>query len=93
MRFISVGLSSMVDADRVVAIKGPDSAPMKRIMTEALSRGALIDATYGHRTRSVIVTDSGYVILSVLRPSRVARRITSQSLDGSDDNDKDDASP
>ena len=64
MKLINIGFGNMVSANRLVAIVSPESAPIKRIIQDAKERGSLIDATYGRRTRAVIVTDSDHVILS-----------------------------
>jgi regulator of extracellular matrix RemA (YlzA/DUF370 family) len=65
----------MVSAARVVAIVGNESAPVKRIIQEAREKGFLIDATHGRRTRAVVVTDSGHIVLSSIHPETVANRI------------------
>ncbi|HML48848.1 MAG TPA: DUF370 domain-containing protein [Clostridia bacterium] len=75
IRFINIGFGSIVSAQRIVAIVGPDSAPIKRIVQEARDRNMLIDATYGRRTRAVLVTDSDHVILSAVQPETVAHRL------------------
>lgn len=75
MKLINVGFGNMVSANKIVAIVSPESAPIKRIIQEGRERGVLIDATYGRRTRAVIVTDSDHVILSALQPETVANRI------------------
>ena len=64
MKLINIGFGNMVSANRLVAIVSPESAPIKRIISDARERGGLIDATYGRRTRAVIITDSDHVILS-----------------------------
>ena len=64
MKLINIGFGNMVSANRIIAIVSPESAPIKRIVQEARDKGALIDATYGRRTRAVIITDSDHVILS-----------------------------
>ena len=64
----------MVNADRLIAIVAPESAPIKRIVQDARDKGALIDATYGRRTRAVLITDSDHVILSAIQPETVAGR-------------------
>ena len=74
MKLINIGFGNMVSASRLVAIVSPESAPIKRIMQDAKEQGTLIDATYGRRTRAVILTDSDHVILSALRPETVANR-------------------
>ncbi|MCD7918371.1 MAG: DUF370 domain-containing protein [Clostridiales bacterium] len=65
----------MVSAERIVTVVSPDSAPIKRLVQEGRDRGVLIDATYGRRTRSVIVTDSDHVILSAVQPETIAGRV------------------
>ena len=68
----------MVSASRLVAIVSPESAPIKRIIQDARERGTLIDATYGRRTRAVIITDSDHVILSAVQPETVANRLVDE---------------
>ena len=74
MKLINIGFGNMVNASRLVAIVSPDSAPIKRTIQDARERGMLIDATYGRRTRAVILADSDHVILSALQPETVANR-------------------
>ncbi len=74
MKLINIGFGNMVSASRLVAIVSPDSAPIKRIVQESRDRGVLIDATYGRRTRAVLMTDSGHVILSAIQPETIAGR-------------------
>ena len=74
MRLINIGFGNMVNASRLVAIVSPESAPIKRVIQEARDRGVLVDATYGRRTRAVILTDSAHVILSAVQPETVANR-------------------
>ena len=74
MRLINIGFGNMVAAGRLVAIVSPESAPIKRIIQDAKDRGTLIDATYGRRTRAVLITDSDHVILSAVQPETVANR-------------------
>jgi len=71
----------MVSADRLIAIVSPESAPIKRIIQEAREKGMLIDATYGRRTRAVIITDSDHVILSAVQPETVANRLGDDEAD------------
>ena len=75
MKLINIGFGNIVSANRLVAIVSPESAPIKRIIQEARERGMLIDATYGRRTRAVIVTDSDHIILSAVQPETVAHRL------------------
>ncbi|MDR1914543.1 MAG: DUF370 domain-containing protein, partial [Clostridiales bacterium] len=65
-------------ANRIVALVSNDSAPIKRMIQEARDKGRLVDATYGRRTRSVIITDSEYIVLSAIQPETVANRIVSK---------------
>ncbi len=74
IQLINIGFGNIVSANRVVAIVSPESAPIKRIINEGRERGQLIDATYGRRTRAVIITDSNHVILSSIQPETVAHR-------------------
>jgi len=76
IRLVNIGFGNMVSATRIVAIVSPESAPVKRIIQEARDEGTLIDATYGRRTRSVIVTDSSHVVLSAVQPETVAHRLS-----------------
>jgi extracellular matrix regulatory protein A len=73
-QLINIGLGNSVLANRVIAVVSPESAPIKRIVAEARDRNQLIDGTYGRRTRSVIICDSGHVLLSPLQPETVASR-------------------
>ncbi|MFV0496563.1 MAG: extracellular matrix/biofilm regulator RemA [Candidatus Fimivivens sp.] len=75
MKLINIGFGNMVSARKLVAIVSPESAPIKRIIQDARDRGSLIDATYGRRTRAVIMTDSNHVILSAVQPETVANRL------------------
>ena len=75
MKFINIGFGNVVSAHRVISIVAPESAPIKRIVQEARDAGDLIDATYGRRTRSVLVMDSGHVILSAVQPETIVNRI------------------
>lgn len=75
MRLINIGFGNMVNAERVVAVVSPESAPIKRVIHDAEEKGMLINATYGRRTRAVIVTDSEHVILTSIQPETVAGRL------------------
>ncbi len=75
MKLINIGFGNMVSADRLIAIVSPDSAPVKRMVQEARDRDVLIDATYGRRTRAVLITDSDHIVLSALQPETVAARL------------------
>ena len=75
MKLINIGFGNMVSAGRLIAIVSPESAPIKRMVPEARARGVLVDATYGRRTRAVLITDSDHIILSALQPETVASRL------------------
>ena len=75
MKLINIGFGNMVSAGRLIAIVSPESAPIKRMIEEARDRGVLVDATYGRRTRAVLITDSDHIILSALQPETVAGRL------------------
>ena len=74
MKLIGIGFGSMVAAQRVLAIVEPDSAPIKRVVQEARDRGMLIDASYGRKTKSVLLMDTDHVILSALTPETISSR-------------------
>ena len=76
MRLIPIGFGSMLSAGRILAVVDPDSAPIKRVVQEARERGMLIDASYGHKTKAVILMDTDHVILSALTPDVVHQRHT-----------------
>ncbi len=74
MKLINIGFGSMVSAQRVLAVVSPESAPIKRVVQEAKERGMLIDASYGRKTKTVLLMDTDHVILSALTPEAVAER-------------------
>lgn len=75
MKLINIGFGNMISAARAVAVVSPDSAPIKRLIREAEDKGLLVNATYGRRTRSVVVMDSKHVILSAIMPEKLAVRL------------------
>ena len=75
MRLINIGFGSLVSAHRLVAVVSPDSAPIKRMTQEARERGVLIDATYGRKTKTVLIMDNDHVVLSALSPQAIAGRL------------------
>ena len=79
MKLINIGYGNMVSASRIVTIVSPDSAPIKRIIQEAKDSGRAVDATYGRKTRAVIIMDSGHIILSSLITETLASRINGGS--------------
>lgn len=76
MKLVNVGFGSLVSAGRLIAVVGPDSAPIKRMIQEAREAGNLIDATYGRKTKAVLIMDSDHVVLSALQPESVAARMS-----------------
>ena len=74
MKLINIGFGSMIAAGRLLAIVAPDSAPIKRVIQEARDRGMLIDASYGRKTKSVLLMDTDHVILSALTPEALSAR-------------------
>ena len=74
MKLINIGFGNMISSSRLLAIVSPDSAPIKRLVQEAKDRGMLIDATYGRRTRAIVVMDTDHVILSAVQPETIAGR-------------------
>ena len=75
LKLINIGFGNLVAAGRLLAIVSPESAPIKRIIQDARDRGVLVDATFGRRTRAVLVMDNGHVILSAIQPETVAGRV------------------
>ena len=75
MKLINIGFGNMVSADRIITVVSPESAPIKRIVQEAKERGMLIDASYGRKTRAVIITDSDHIVLSAILPVSIASRV------------------
>lgn len=75
MQLVNIGFGNIVSANRIIAIVSPESAPIKRMVQEAKEKGTAIDATYGRRTRAVVITDSDHLILSALQPETVASRL------------------
>lgn len=78
LHLINIGFGNVVSANRIISIVSPESAPIKRIVQVARDNNNLIDATYGRRTRAVIITDSPYIILSAVQPETVGQRMVNQ---------------
>ena len=76
MKLINIGFGSMIAANRLLAIVSPDSAPVKRVIQEAKDRGMLIDASYGHKTKAVLLMDTDHVILSAVTPETINARLS-----------------
>ncbi len=81
MKLVNVGFGNLISADRLIAVVGPESAPVKRMIQEARSAGSLIDATYGRKTRAVLMMDSGHMVLSAIQPETIATRISGKETD------------
>ena len=75
LQLINIGFGNIVSASRIIAIVGPEAAPVKRMVQDTRERGLLIDATCGRRTRAVLVTDSGHIVLSAVQPETIAHRL------------------
>ncbi len=82
---INIGYGNMISASRIVAVVSPDSAPIKRLVQEAKDGGRAIDATYGRKTRAVIIMDSGHIVLSSIVTETLAARINENG--GTDDDE------
>ncbi|MEE1076588.1 MAG: DUF370 domain-containing protein [Acutalibacteraceae bacterium] len=81
MKLINIGFGNFVSADKVIAVVSPDSAPIKRIIQDAKEQGMLIDATYGRKTRSVIIAESEHIILSAINPESLGNRAVIEEVD------------
>ncbi len=84
MKLINIGFGNIVATERIISIVSPESAPIKRIVQEAKDSKMAIDATYGRRTRSVIIMDSGHVVLSAVQPETIAGRADNNSEEKSE---------
>ena len=85
IKLVNIGFGNIVAANRIISITSPESAPIKRIIQEARDKGMLVDATYGRRTRAVVVVDSGHIILSAVQPETVANRLVAQTADSEEE--------
>ena len=81
MKLVNIGFGSMVATARMLSVLSPDSAPIKRMIQESRDRGMLIDASYGRKTKSVILMDTDHVILSALTPEVLTARMTGQQVE------------
>ena len=82
LELVHIGFNNIIVMNRVIAIASPNSAPTKRVIHEARSKGSLIDMTNGRRTKTVIITDSGHIILAALAPETIAGRLQAGRTDG-----------
>lgn len=89
IKLINIGFGNIVSANRIISIVSPESAPIKRIIQEARDAGMLIDATYGRRTRAVIICDSHHVILSAVQPETVAHRLSAKEASNNNEDPAD----
>ncbi len=87
IKLINIGFGNIVSANRIISIISPESAPIKRLITEARQRNMLIDATYGRRTRAVMIMDSDHVILVAVQPETVGHRLVSKDQQHEDPED------
>jgi len=86
MKLVNIGFGSLVAANRVLAVVAPDSAPIKRVIQEARDRAMLVDASYGRKTKAVILMDTDHVILSAIAPETIyARWMDKQEAEGEDE--------
>lgn len=81
MKLINIGYGNLISAERIISAVSPDAAPIKRMAQDARDKGILIDATCGRKTKSVIFTDSGHVVLSALPPETLANRVNGKNDD------------
>ena len=84
MKLINIGFGSMIAAQRLLAIVSPDSAPVKRVIQEAKDRGMLIDASYGHKTKAVLLMDTDHVILSAITPETIQARLEQKEAEATE---------
>ena len=90
MKLVNIGFGNLVSEERVMAIVSPESAPIKRMTQEARERGTLIDASFGRKTKAVLVMDSGHIVLSALPPEAVGARFSTQAVRSSGMEEEDD---
>lgn len=78
VKLINIGFGNMVSASKIVAVVSPESAPIRRLIQETRDKGLLIDATYGRKTRAVIITDSDHIVLTAVQPETIANRLNTK---------------
>lgn len=88
MRLINIGFGNMVSDQHLLTVVSPDSAPIKRLVQEAKERAMLVDASYGRKTRAVLLMDTDHVILSAIPPETIARRLADKSEDTAQEEEK-----
>ena len=85
MQLVNIGFGNMVSKERIISIISPESAPIKRMIQDSKDSKMAIDATYGRRTRAVIIMDSGHIILSAVQPETIANRAETSQTDSDDE--------
>lgn len=85
VKFINIGFGNLVSAGRIVAIAAPDSAPIKRLVQDGRDRDRVVDVTCGRRTRAVILTDSGHIVLSAIQPETISNRLSDEANDNDEE--------
>lgn len=86
IHLVNIGFGSMISAQRLLAVVSPDSAPIKRLVQEGKERGTAIDATFGRKTKSVLIMDTDHIILSALTPEVVSARLSGREPDAREEN-------
>lgn len=81
MKLVNIGFGNLINPDRVLSVISPESAPVKRIIQESREKGILVDATFGRKTKAVLVMDSGHIVLTALSPDTVGARMTAEEND------------
>ena len=90
MKLVNIGVGNVVSAERIITVVSPESAPIKRMVQEAKERGMLIDASYGRRTRAVIIMDSDHIVLSAILPTSISNRVNGKdAVDSQDESSED----
>ena len=87
-RLMNIGFGNVINTAKIIAVVGPEAAPVKRMVQNARQLGKVIDATQGRRTKSVIVTENDYIVLSSLQPETLAKRFQTLGDDGKGENDE-----
>jgi regulator of extracellular matrix RemA (YlzA/DUF370 family) len=88
LRFLNIGYGNIVSAHRIIAIVSPESAPIKRLVQEGREQNILLDATYGRKTRAVIIMDDGHIVLSPIQPDTISQRLNGNSSNKEDMKDE-----
>ena len=76
MKPVNIGFGGIVAEERILAVLSPDSSPIKRVIQDVRERGQLVDASFGRKTQSVLIMDSGHVVLSALTPEEITQRVS-----------------